>query len=177
VTLRLLDGSPVDRKPQIEANSWSRSLRPSRPPFDLLRMPVVGSLLRAWYGRMALQATSLIVAAAVIADGFMGHSMGSMNLAGVVPWTYGRALVVVGLLIAGNLFCMACPFTLPREAGRRLGIATRHWPRVLRTKWLAVGLLVLFFWAYETFDLWNSPFLTACILAAYFVAAFTVDTF
>jgi len=177
ITLRLLDGSPIDLKPQIEANSWSCSTRPSRRPFDLLRVPVVGSLLRATYGRRALQAILLIVAAAVIADGFMGHSMGPMNLAGVVPWTYGRALVVVGLLIAGNLFCMACPFTLPREAGRRLGIATRHWPRVLRTKWLAVSLLVLFFWAYETLDLWNSPFLTACILSAYFVAALAVDTF
>ena len=102
--------------------------------------------------------------------------MGPMNLAGVVPWTYGRALAVAALLTAGNFFCMACPFTLPREAGRRLGIATRHWPRVLRTKWLAVGLLVLFFWAYDAFDLWNSPLLTACVLTAYFVTAFAVDT-
>src|SRR5437899_8793403 len=122
VTLRLLDPSP-DRKPQIEANSWSRSTQPSRPPFDLLRLPFIGSLLRAPYGRMALQAAALLVAAAVIADGFMGHSIGPMNLAGVVPWTYGRTLVVAGLLIAGNLFCMACPFTLPRDAGRRPGTA------------------------------------------------------
>ena len=150
VTLRLLDPSPAVRKPQNEANSWSRSTRPSRPPFDLLRVPIIGSLLRSAYGRRALQATVLLVAVAVIVDGFVGHRMGPMNLAGVVPWTYGRALVVAGLLTAGNFFCMACPFTLPREAGRRLGIATRHWPRALRTKWLAVGLLVLFFWAYDT---------------------------
>ena len=177
VTLRLLDPSPAVRKPQNEANSWSRSTQPSRPPFDVLRVPIIGSLLRSAYGRRAMQATVLLVAVAVIVDGFVGHRMGPMNLAGVVPWTYGRALVVAGLLTAGNFFCMACPFTLPREAGRRLEIATRHWPRALRTKWLAVGLLVLFFWAYETFDLWNTPFLTACILAAYFVTAFVVDTF
>jgi hypothetical protein len=47
---------------------------------------------------------------------------------------------------------------------------------VLRTKWLAVGLLVLFFWAYDAFDLWNTPLLTACVLTAYFVTAFAVDT-
>ena len=177
VILRLLDPSPVDRKPQNEPNSWSRPTRPSRSPFDLLRLPIIGSLLRSAYGRRVLQATLLLVAVAVIVDGFVGHRMGPMNLAGVVPWTYGRALAVAGLLIAGNFFCMACPFTLPREAGRRLGIATRHWPRALRSKWLAVGLLVLFFWAYDAFDLWNTPFLTACILAAYFVTAFAVDTF
>ena len=177
VTLRLLDPSPAVRKPQNEANLWSRSTRPSRPPFDLLHVPVIGALLRSAYGRRALQATVLIVAVAVIVDGFVGHRMGAMNLAGVVPWTYGRALVVAGLLIAGNFFCMACPFTLPREAGRRLGMATRHWPKVLRTKWLAVGLLILFFWAYDRFDLWNTPLLTACILAAYFVNGLLVDTF
>src|SRR4029453_3698832 len=39
-----------------------------------------------------------------------------------------------------------------------------------------VGLLVLFFWAYDAFDLWNIPLLTACVLTAYFVTAFAVDT-
>ena len=39
------------------------------------------------------------------------------------------------------------------------------------------GLLILFFWAYEAFDVWDSPRLTAWILVGYFVAAFAVDTF
>jgi ferredoxin len=65
---------------------------------------------------------------------------------------------------------------LPRELGRRLGLATRHWPRPLRSKWLAVMLLALFFWAYEALALWNSPLLTAWIVVAYFVGAFVIDT-
>ena len=68
------------------------------------------------------------VAAAVIADGLLGDQMAAMNLAGVLPWTYWRFFVIVGLLAVGNVFCMACPFMLPRELGRRLGLATRHWP-------------------------------------------------
>jgi ferredoxin len=80
------------------------------------------------------------------------------------------------LLAVGNVFCMACPFMLPRELGRRLGLATRHWPRPLRSKWLAVILLALFFWAYEALALWNSPLWTAWIVVAYFVAAFVIDT-
>ena len=122
-----------------------------------------------------MQAIYLLIAVAVIVDG-SGHPMGPMNLAGVVPWTYGRALAVVALLAAGNFFCMACPFTLPREPGVALGLRHATLAALLRTKWLAVGLLVLFFWAYEAFDLWNSPLLTAWILVAYFVAAFAVDT-
>jgi cytochrome c oxidase assembly factor CtaG/polyferredoxin len=174
IALRLLDLPAARRKPSVGAVQWQPA---TGQAFDLLRAPVVGPLLRARYGRRVLQGILLILAVAVIADGFFGHPMAPMNLAGVLPWTYGRAFVVVALLAAGNLFCMACPFTLPREVGRRLGLATRSWPLGLRTKWLAAGLLVLFFWAYEAFDLWDSPYVTAWILVAYFVAAFTVDTF
>ena len=174
VTVSLLDPSVTKGMQPVGTPQW-RSDR--RRPFDLLRVPVAGALLRARYGRRALQAILLTLAVAVIADGLLGHPMAPMNLAGVLPWTYGRALIVGALLAAGNLFCMACPFTLPRELGRRLGFATRYWPHVLRTKWLAAGLLILFFWSYEAFGIWESPKLTAWILVGYFVAAFAVDTF
>jgi len=148
-----------------------------RRPFDLLRAPLVGPLLRARYGRRALQAATLGLAALVVADGLRGSPVGAANLAGVVPWTFGRGLLVIGLLAAGNLFCMACPFTLPRELGKRLGLATRAWPARLRSKWLAAALLGLFFWAYEAFDLWDRPSATAWVLVGYFAACFAVDAF
>jgi cytochrome c oxidase assembly factor CtaG len=177
IAVRLLDPSPGNRTRTERALERVHFTRPSRTTFDLLRAPIAGSVLRARHGRRALQTILLVLAVAVIADGFFGHPMAPMNLAGVLPWTYGRALVVIALLAAGNFFCMACPFTLPRELGRRLGLATRHWPHFLRTKWPAVSLLVLFFWAYEAFDLWDSPRLTAWMLAGYFIGAFAVDTF
>jgi cytochrome c oxidase assembly factor CtaG len=174
VTVRLLD-------PPRAADKFvpkpSTSTRPtSGSAFDLLRTPIVGTLLRASNGRRVLQAVLFLFAAAIIVDGFFGHQMAPMNLAGVLPWTYARAFVVLALVVAGNLFCMACPFTLPRELGRRLGVATRHWPRALRSKWLAVGLLALFFLASEVFELWDSPLVTAWILVGYFTTAFAVDT-
>lgn len=169
IAIGLLDPSAATRTQSVRTHH-------SPVPFDLLRTPIAGPLLRARYGRRALQAILLILAAAIIADGIFGHPMAPMNLAGVLPWTYGRAVVVVALLAAGNFFCMACPFTLPRELGRRLGLATHHVPHALRTKWVAVGLLVVFFWSYEMFGLWDSPRLTAWILVGYFATAFAVDT-
>jgi cytochrome c oxidase assembly factor CtaG len=173
ITVQLLE--PSIAKPPA-GPGLVRLSRAPLAPFDLLRAPIAGSLLRARYGRRALQAILLVIAAAVIVDGFFGHHMAPMNLAGVLPWTYGRALIVITLLAAGNFFCMACPFTLVRELGRRLGLAARPWPLSLRTKWLAAGLLVLFFWAYEAFKLWDNPIITAWVLAGYFAAAFVVDT-
>lgn len=87
---------------------------------------------------------------------------------------------MLALLVAGNLFCMACPFMLPREVGRWLGAKwglQGNVPKFLRNKWLAALLLIIFFISYEYWDLWASPWLTAWILISYFLTALVVDTF
>jgi len=119
----------------------------------------------------------LVVAVLVVADGFWGPQLAPKNLAGVLPWVHWRGFVALALLAAGNLFCMACPFMLPRRLAKKILPARKHWPKALRAKWLAVGLLLLFFWAYEAYDLWASPFLTAWLALAYFAAAFVIDGF
>ena len=144
-------------------------------PFDLLSAPLVGSFLRAQSGRRLLQTLMFVIAIAVIVDGLFGPQVSSANLAGVLPWTYWRVFAVIALLAAGNFFCMACPFTLVRDLGRRLGLQQRPWPRALRSKWLAMGLLALFFWAYEAFNLWDRPIWTAWLIINYFLIAFAID--
>ncbi|MEO8350144.1 MAG: cytochrome c oxidase assembly protein [Chthoniobacteraceae bacterium] len=157
--------------------SASSCSKPHRFGFDVLAVPFVGRFLRSSSGRRFMQAALLVVALAVMVDGWFGSPVSATNLAGVLPWIYWRGLTIFALLVAGNLFCMACPFMLPRELGRRLGWATRSWPRALRSKWLAIALLALFFWAYEAFDWWDRPAWTAWLVVSYFGAAFVVDAF
>lgn len=126
------------------------------------------------YRRIA-QVAMLMVAVAVMADGFFGKQIAPMNLAGVLPWIHWRALSIIALLAMGNLFCMACPFTLVRDATRKVLPAKLRWPSALRTKWVGVGLIVLYLWIYEAFGLWDSPWLTAWIIAGYFGAAVLID--
>ena len=142
---------------------------------DLLDVPVVGRFLRWKHVRTSLQAVLLAVSALILYDGFWGPQLAPKNLAGVLPWVHWRGFVVLALLIAGNIFCMACPFMLPRRLAKKLLPADRSWPRLMRNKWLAIGVLLLFFWAYEAFDLWASPWLTAWVALTYFVAAFAID--
>jgi cytochrome c oxidase assembly factor CtaG/polyferredoxin len=144
--------------------------------WDLLRVPLIGPILRYRYFRRSIQILMLLLAVAVVVDGFFGPQVAPMNLAGVLPWTYWRGLAVIALLAAGNLFCMACPFTLPRDLARKFVTPLFRWPGRLRAKWIAVGLLIAYLWAYEAFGLWNSPRSTAWVILGYFVAAFAIDS-
>ena len=125
---------------------------------------------------MSLQLTLALLSVFVIWDGLRGPQTGAMNLAGVLPWIHWRGFLIFGLLVFGNVFCMACPFQLPRTLARHWRTTTRNWPHWLQSKWLAVGLVGLFLWAYEAFSLWDRPLWTAWIAVGYFVAGFTVDS-
>jgi polyferredoxin len=150
---------------------------PRAAGFDLLRAPVVGPFLRWRHSRTALQLVLLGAAALVILDGIWGPQLAPKNMAGILPWVHWRGLVALALLAFGNLFCMACPFMLTRRLAKKLLPAQRHWPKALRLKWLALILLFVFLWAYEAFDLWASPLLTAWLALSYFAAAFVIDGF
>jgi hypothetical protein len=149
------------------------------PRLDLLTWPVIGPFLKWRHARTAMQIPILLLASLMIFDGLVGPQLAPKNLATVGAWLHYRGLVVLALLLVGNLFCMACPFMLPRQAGvwlrKRLGGEGRPLPRLLRNKWLAIGLLVAFFFCYEYFSLWATPWWTAWVALAYFAAAFVVD--
>lgn len=150
-----------------------RVRRRAQPATRTFRLPRVS--LPVW--RRLAQVAMLLVALAVMADGFFGPQVTAINMAGVLPWIHWRALSLFALLILGNLFCMACPFTLVRDIGRIFLPARLRWPRQLRSKWIAIVLLALYLWSYEAFGIWNSPWLTAWIMVGYFAAALLIDGF
>lgn len=152
-----------------QADSASRS-------FDIVDLPGVGRFLRWRHARTALQTPLLLLAALMIFDGLTGPQLAPKNLATVLTWVHYRGLVVLALLVAGNLFCMACPFMLVRNLTRRFRQPGRIWPQKLRKKWLAIGLFVLMLFAYELFDLWAEPRWTALLIIGYFFGAVLVDS-
>ena len=145
------------------------------PGRDLLRAPLLGRLFRHRWGRLFMQIPLLLVALLFIYDGFTGSRIPPQNLATVGVWVHYRGLVMLALLLFGNLFCMGCPFTIPRTVAVRFSGRGRRWPRALRNKWLAVVVFVGFLFAYEWLDLWASPALTAWVIIGYFVGAFVLE--
>ncbi len=146
-----------------------------RRGYDLLRLPLLGALLKHRYGRLVLQLLLVGFSLLLVVDGFWGTQRAPQNVATVASWVHYRGLVVLALLLVGNLFCMACPFTLPRTLAKRLSLRGGRFPKQLRNKWLSIiGLFTLFF-AYEWLDLWSSPWLTAWVVVAYMVASFVLE--
>jgi ferredoxin len=146
-----------------------------RTALDVLRLPLLGRILRWRWGRLVFQIPLLVAALLLIYDGFTGPQNAAQNLATIAPWVHYRGLLIVALLLAGNLFCMGCPFTLPRTLAKRLSSRGRRFPRLLRNKWLALAGLFTLFFVYEWLDLWASPALTAWVIVAYFVASFVLE--
>jgi polyferredoxin len=143
--------------------------------FDLLTIPLLGSALKSRYGRLILQIPFLMAAIFIVYDGFTGPNSAARNLATVAPWVHYRGLVVIAILLAGNLFCMGCPFTVPRTLAKKLSISGIRFPQRLRNKWLAIAGLFIMFFLYEWLDLWASPVLTAWVIVFYFIASFVLE--
>ncbi len=146
---------------------------------DFLRIPVIGAVLRSPRGRLMLRIALLIAAMVVVLDGLFGAREAPMNLAGTWPWTHWRGITVLIMLALGNIACMACPLIAPRTLLRpmlaRWIRPTRAWPVALRSKWIAVALIVVWLVAYEAFDLWASPLATALVILSFIAAATAVD--
>jgi polyferredoxin len=142
---------------------------------DWLHVPLVGPFLRHRYARPILQIPLFLGALALIAHGFWGPQLAPKNLATVVTWVHYRGALVLVLLLAGNLFCMGCPFMLPRALARKIFQPVRTWPSRLRNKGVALALFAAVLFAYELFDLWGSPWWTAWLIVAYFAGALLVD--
>jgi len=142
-------------------------------------MPGLRRFLRWRYARLSLQLPLLLLAVAVVVDGFTGEQLAPRNLATTTVWLHYRGLVVLALALLGNAFCAACPLMLTRGLTRRLErlLPCRlAWPRALKNKYLVTALLLGFFVSYEVFDLWASPWLTAWLVVGYFAGALAVDT-
>ncbi|HET6979871.1 MAG TPA: hypothetical protein VFI24_26300 [Pyrinomonadaceae bacterium] len=143
--------------------------------FDLLRVPIVGALLTYRHARTLLQIPLFLIAIAMVLHGLFGPQLAPKNLATTYTWVHFRGALVFVLLLAGNFFCLACPFMLVRNLARKFFRPVRNWPRWLRNKWFSIALFVTMLFVYEWLDLWASPWWTAWLIVAYFGGALLID--
>ena len=138
-------------------------------------MPLLGKLLTRKHARTLLQIPLFIISGTMILHGLFGPSLAPKNIATTFTWVHFRGALVFVLLFAGNFFCLACPFMLVRNLARKFFHPVRNWPRSLRNKWIATGLLITMLFVYEWLDLWASPWWTAWLIISYFAGALVID--
>jgi polyferredoxin len=147
--------------------------------FDLFRLPGLRKFIRWKYARFIFQLPLLILALFVIVDGFTGNQLAPRNIATTSVWLHYRGFVAIALAIFGNAFCAACPLMLTRGATKRLERllpSKLTFPNFLRNKFFVTALLLFYFFSYEYFNLWSSPWLTAWLVIGYFGSALVIDT-
>jgi ferredoxin len=151
----------------------------SRVRQDLLALPLIGRFLRWRYARFVLQLPLLLVAFLALYDGFLGRQLAPKNFATVSVWLHYRGFLVLAVAVLGNLFCAACPLMLVRGPTRwaKRFLPQFRRPRPLRNKYFVIVLTLFYLFAYEYWDLWASPWLTAWLILGYFGVAFLVDAF
>ena len=139
------------------------------PTVDLLTIPWLRRLLTSLTFQRGLQLGMLAVTAGVVWIGLADVQDGAVNLATKLTWTIWWAGIIFTFVLAGRVWCVACPFGALNEWTARASGAWRRLPRPFRNIWWATAAFVLLTWADEQLGVVRSPRITAWIIL-FFVA-------
>jgi len=120
---------------------------------NLLRTPLIGTVLRARWFPIAPQLAMLVAFALLIAGGWgittgdatFAKTLRNTNLANLLVWSYWWPLVIVGAVLLGRVWCTVCPMELVTAVCARIGLRRRV-PSFLKSGWVITafyGLVVL----------------------------------
>jgi ferredoxin len=149
------EGGAVD----LLSISWIRRLFTSRAVAPALQIPLLG------------------LTAVVVLLGLLDTEDGAVNLAPRLAWTIWWTAVIFTFVLAGRVWCLACPFGALNEWTARAAGPTRRLPRIFRNLWWATGAFVLLTWADEQLGIVRSPRVTAGIVLFFVALAVLVGVF
>jgi hypothetical protein len=149
--------------------------------FDVLRVPVVGALLRWRPFRFILQVVFAGVFLLIIAAGLFGDQQPGSNAATVFTWTYWWILLTLFAMFLGKAWCYVCPWDAVSGWLQRLSpwgrprwalSANLRWPKVLRNLYPAAALFVGLTWLELGYGVTTRPAVTALLALLMFFLAF-----
>lgn len=141
---------------------------------NLLDIPWVRGLVTSRTLQPTLQLLLLAVTGLIVFLGFRDVQDGGTNLATKLTWTIWWAGIIFTFVLAGRVWCVACPFGALNEWTARLTGAWRRLPRPFRNIWWATGAFVLLTWADEQLDVVRSPRVTAWIVVFFLALALAI---
>jgi ferredoxin len=155
----------------------ARTGAPAGEALDLLRVQWLRRLLTSRALQPSLQIPLLALMAVVVLLGFSDVQDGAVNLATKLTWTIWWAGIIFTFVLAGRVWCLACPFGALNEWTARLAGPLRRLPKPFRNLWWATGMFVLLTWADEQLGVVRSPRVTAWIVLFFAAAAVAIGLF
>jgi len=155
----------------------ARTGAPAGEALDLLRVRWLRRLLTSRALQPSLQIPLLALMGVVVLLGFYDVQDGGVNLATKLTWTIWWAGIIFTFVLAGRVWCLACPFGALNEWTSRLAAPLRRLPKSFRNLWWATGMFVLLTWADEQLGVVRSPQVTAWIVLFFAAAAVAVGLF
>jgi hypothetical protein len=141
-----------------------RAAAPAAEHLDLLAVPWLGRVLTARAWQHVLQVSMLVAMAVVVFLGLFDVQDARVNVAPRLTWTIWWAGLIFTLVVAGRVWCVACPFGALNEWTSSLTGAWRRLPRPFRNLWWGIALFVVLTWADEQLDVVRRPAVTAWIV-------------
>ncbi|HVC32980.1 MAG TPA: 4Fe-4S binding protein [Chloroflexota bacterium] len=167
------------RAPVADVASAAESRAPDR--YDLLRIPLLRTILRHRAFQFSLMLVNTFFFMIVILSGLVGTPVGNRNFSIIFVWIVWWALLIMVLIpFASRLWCMMCPIPalgewaqrgalIGRRIGRPFGL-NLTWPKPLRNIWLQN----LSFVGVATFSavILTRPVVTSWVLISFIALAF-----
>jgi polyferredoxin len=141
---------------------------------DVLALPGIGRFL-LWRGdAFLLQLSATVLFIVLIVAGLALPASQGGNLASSFTWSVWWPGLAILTLLAGRIWCLACPPAAIGDWVQRL-VGLRHrLPRVLQNSWLQIGILLAITWAFTYWDIAMGARGTAVFLLAFTLVAVAV---
>ncbi|MBI2216925.1 MAG: 4Fe-4S binding protein [Candidatus Rokubacteria bacterium] len=146
---------------------YAAAIRARRAPAGALNLLEIDWLRRVLTSPAFLpviQVSAVAVMAAIAVLGFIDVQDGGVNLATKLTWTIWWPGIIFTFVLAGRVWCLACPFGALNEWTSRATGAWRRLPRVFRNLWWATAMFLALTWADEQLGVVRSPAVTAWII-------------
>ncbi|MBI1737386.1 MAG: 4Fe-4S binding protein, partial [Candidatus Rokubacteria bacterium] len=151
-----------------------RARTPATGALDLLSIPWLRALLTSSRLQTGVQVAMLVLTVGIAVLGFVDVQDGGVNLATKLTWTLWWPGIIFTFVLAGRVWCVACPFGALNEWSSRATGTGRRLPRIFRNVWWATGAFVVLTWADEQLGVVRSPIVTAWIVIAVAAVAILV---
>ncbi|MFH1978074.1 MAG: 4Fe-4S binding protein [Candidatus Aenigmatarchaeota archaeon] len=144
---------------------------PEKKNRNLLEIGIINRFVRWKYYKLFLQIPTLLIFLVVLFFGFFGPVNSALNVNTILTWTIWWAAVIFTFVLAGRLWCTACPFGFLGDISQKVFSLRKKFPRRENGLKIQMPLFLIFTLSFVFFGVLSSPIYTSYFIIVLSVAA------